>query len=102
LDVDPGEDEKTDIVGHETETLVSGRGIPANESVPVFNLKGSAGPGQASDYLAVKKSQVSYMFADKARLLQVVIMVHQVIPQIALPWSYLFQGKITIAMEGVF
>jgi hypothetical protein len=101
FDVDPGQDEKTDIVGNEAEMFVSGWGIPANESIPVFNLKGSAGPAQASDHLAVEKSQVSNMFADKTRSPQVVIMVNQVIPQIALPWSHLSQGKVTIGIEGV-
>ena len=57
--MDPRQDEKTDIVCNEVEMFASGWDIPANELIAVFNLKGSAGLAQASDYLAVKKSQVS-------------------------------------------
>lgn len=59
FDVDPGQDQKTDIVGNEAEMFVPGRDIPTDESVPFFNLKSSTGPAQASDDLAVEKSQIS-------------------------------------------
>ncbi len=59
FDVDPREDQKTDIVGNETERFVSSRDIPTDESVPVFNLKSRTGPAQSSYDLAVEKSQVS-------------------------------------------
>lgn len=39
FDVDPREDQKTDIVGDEAEMVVSGRDIPTDELVPAFNLK---------------------------------------------------------------
>jgi hypothetical protein len=82
--------------------FVSGRNIPADEAIPVFNFKGGAGPTQASNDLTVQKSQVSYMFAYQARPPQVVVMMNQVIPQIALSWSHRSQGKVAIGMERVF
>jgi hypothetical protein len=59
FDVDPREDQKADVVGNETEMFGSGRDIPTGESVPVFNLESRTGPAQASDHLAVEKSQIS-------------------------------------------
>jgi hypothetical protein len=59
FDVNPGQDQKPDIIGNEAEALVSGWDVPTDELVPVFNLKRSAGPAQASDDLAVEKSQIS-------------------------------------------
>jgi hypothetical protein len=59
FDVDPREDQKTDVVGNEAEMFVSSRDIPTDESVPVFNLESRTSPAQASDDLAVEKSQVS-------------------------------------------
>ena len=59
FDVDPREDQKADIVGNEAKMFVSGRDIPTDESVPVFNLESRTGPAQASDHLAVEKNQVS-------------------------------------------
>jgi hypothetical protein len=44
FDVDPGKDQKTDIVSNEAEMFVPGRDIPTDESVPFFNLKSSTGP----------------------------------------------------------
>jgi hypothetical protein len=58
-DVNPRENEEANVVDDEGQMLASGWGIPSNESIPVLNLKGRAGPAQASYHLAVEKSQVS-------------------------------------------
>jgi len=102
FDMDPRKDQEADIVGNEAEMFVSGRDIPTDESVPVLHLESRTGPAQASDHLAVKKSQVSQMLAHQAGSPQVMMMVNQIIPQIALARSHQTQGKFAILTETVF
>ena len=99
-DADPGEDQKTDVVGHEAEVLPSRGDIPTDESVSGLNLEGRAGPTQASNNLALQKDQVSYMFPDQPGVPQVMILVHQVIPQVPLLRSDQLESGFSMLMEG--
>jgi hypothetical protein len=51
----------SDIVRNEQKLFPSGRSLPSDEPIPVFDLEGSRGPAQAGDNLAMEKGQVPHM-----------------------------------------
>ena len=97
---DPGEDQKTEVVGHETEVLPSGGDIPTDESVSGLNLESRAGPTQASNNLALQKDRLSYMLPDQSGVPQIMILVHQVIPQVPLLRSDQLESGFSMLTEG--
>jgi len=76
-DSNPGQDQKTNIVCNEQKVLPRGLGLPSDEPIPIFNLKGRRCPAQTGNYLAFEKNQVSQMFPKQSGTSEIMIVMNQ-------------------------
>jgi hypothetical protein len=98
----PGQNQKTDVVGNKQQTSPPRRGLPSDEPIPIFDFEGSTGPAHTGNYLAMKKGEVSQVLSNQSGLPQVMIVMNQIIPQIALACSHQLQGRFAILLKSTF
>ena len=58
LDTNPGQHQKAGVIGNQVQPAVPAAGVPTNQIIAAFDLKGRTGPSQTGDHLAVEINQV--------------------------------------------
>ena len=92
-DLNPLWNQKAAVVGDQMQLSAFALFVPANELVPGFDFPGRTGPSQTRHHLIPNHSQITQVLSDQFGDAQVVVMVEQILPQVALFGPHQAQGR---------
>ncbi|OHE18023.1 MAG: hypothetical protein A2X96_11825 [Syntrophobacterales bacterium GWC2_56_13] len=100
LNLNPGQNQKADIVDHQMKVFPLGLFSPANEDIPIPDLPGCRCPSEACHNLAVNRNLILQMLANQFRKPQVMVMMNKVIPAVAPTSSNDLEGWRWVVRNG--
>jgi hypothetical protein len=83
-DLNPGQNQKSILVGDHVEIFLPGRYIPSDKSVPDSNVPGSGRPDQTGNWPVMEKGHILEMFSNRLGIVQIMILADEAVTKLLL------------------
>jgi len=83
-DLDPGQNQKSTLIGNQMEVALPDRYIPSDKSIPNSDVPRGGGPQQTSDRPAMGKSHILELLSDRLGITQVVVLADEAVTELLL------------------